>query len=121
MFLTDGGIVGDATAGQSAGRPEFLGHDIAGYFHGFLVRVLEHGCIPSGHHFTNFRRLLGEQDVTELQIAFDLQADLVTGPVTNTSAGIELVEKLTGVPALNLLDRASLPSLRDLLNNALAT
>ncbi len=36
--------------------------------------------------------------------AFDRRPDLITGPAANTSAGIELIGRLTGVEALNLLD-----------------
>ena len=53
--------------------------------------------------------------VVGVQTAFGLQPDVITGPATNTTAGIELVEKLTGLPALNLMDPASLPRLRALL------
>jgi hypothetical protein len=38
--------------------------------------------------------------------------DLVTGLATSTRAGIELVEKLSGIQALNVLDRDSFPQLR---------
>jgi len=41
--------------------------------------------------------------------------DLVTGPATNTLAGLELIEQLTGIPSLNLLEPASLPQLDALL------
>lgn len=42
--------------------------------------------------------------VVGVQHAFDLTPDLVTGPATNTSAAIDLVDKLTGVPAINVVD-----------------
>ena len=48
-----------------------------------------------------------------------LRADLVSGPAANTRAAIELVKKLTGLPALNLLDRHSYPALTDMLEAAL--
>ena len=57
--------------------------------------------------------------VVGVQTAFGIRPDLVTGPATNTSAGIELVRKLTGLTALNLIDPASLPDLRNLLQQAL--
>jgi len=41
--------------------------------------------------------------VVGVQHAFDLIPDLVTGPATNTSAAIALVDKLTGVPAINVV------------------
>ncbi len=57
--------------------------------------------------------------VIGVQTAFGLAPQLVTGPATNTTAGISLVEKLSGIPALNLLDPASLPALRQQLADAL--
>lgn len=51
--------------------------------------------------------------------AFGVEPDLVTGPTANTEAGIELVEKLTGLRALNLLRAASLPALRHILRETL--
>jgi len=56
--------------------------------------------------------------VVGVQTAFGLKPDLVTGPATNTTAGIELVEKLCGVPALNLMDPDSLGDLRRLLRDS---
>ena len=56
--------------------------------------------------------------VVGVQTAFGLTPDLITGPATNTTAGTELVEKLTGIPALNLLDPESLPRLRQILRDA---
>ncbi len=38
-----------------------------------------------------------------------------------TIAGEELVEKLCGIPALNLIDPATQPRLRELLKKALST
>jgi hypothetical protein len=56
-----------------------------------------------------------------VQAAFGnrLVADLVSGPAANTNAAIKLVEKLTGLPALNLLDRNCYPELIDMLKRAL--
>jgi hypothetical protein len=56
-----------------------------------------------------------------VQAAFGnrLVADLVAGPAANTNAAIKLVEKLTGLPALNLLDRNCYPELIDMLKRAL--
>lgn len=54
--------------------------------------------------------------VLGVESAFDITPDLITGPASNTSAAVELVEKLTGIKALNLLDRASLPQLAEILN-----
>lgn len=47
--------------------------------------------------------------------SFGLIPDLISGIATNTTAGVELVEKLTGIKALTLSERASLPELRRLL------
>ncbi|MCB0563627.1 MAG: DUF1611 domain-containing protein [Phaeodactylibacter sp.] len=51
--------------------------------------------------------------------SFDLQPDLVSGPATNTIAAVELVEKLCGVRALNLLNPKNRPALRKLLRKRL--
>jgi len=53
--------------------------------------------------------------VLGVQSAFGITPDLITGPATNTSAAVELVEKLTGIKALNLLDPASVPQLCEIL------
>ena len=49
--------------------------------------------------------------------AFKMDPTFVTGPATNTSAGIELIKNLCGVPALNLIDPESIPSLRQILSS----
>ena len=56
-----------------------------------------------------------------VQAAFGehLQADLVAGPAANTNAAIQLVHELTGLEALNLLDRRSYPRLTVMLQRAL--
>ena len=51
--------------------------------------------------------------------SFGLQPDLVSGITTNTTAGVELVEKLAGVPALNLTNPASQEPLMQLLREKL--
>ena len=51
--------------------------------------------------------------------AFTRQPDLIAGGAANTKAGIELVKKLTGMPALNLMDRSSYPDLQQRLLSAL--
>jgi hypothetical protein len=53
--------------------------------------------------------------VVGVQSAFGLVPDLVAGPAANTSAAIELVGRLAGVPALNLVEAASQPALRAML------
>ncbi|MGD8808675.1 MAG: hypothetical protein PVG24_03665 [Gammaproteobacteria bacterium] len=57
--------------------------------------------------------------VVGVQTAFGLRPDVITGPATNTTAGIALVESLTGLPALNLMDSSALPALRELLRRAI--
>jgi hypothetical protein len=47
--------------------------------------------------------------------AFDHEPDLIAGGAANTTAGIELVKKLTGLPAMNLLSKASHEPLANLL------
>ncbi len=54
--------------------------------------------------------------VLGVMTAFDLKPDLVSGPAVNTLAGRQLVEKLCHVRALNLIDPAVLPELRDRLS-----
>lgn len=51
--------------------------------------------------------------VVGVMTAYGARPSLVTGIATNTLAGVELVEELTGVPALNIRDKAARPELRD--------
>lgn len=53
--------------------------------------------------------------VLGVQEAYRLTPDLVAGPAANTSAAIDLVDKLTGVPALNVLDPDAAETLRTVL------
>ena len=55
--------------------------------------------------------------VLGVQQAFGREPDLVCGPAANTEAAVELVGKLCGVPALNLLRRRARPALRDMLKD----
>ena len=48
-----------------------------------------------------------------------MKPDVVAGVATSTSAGVEVVEKLTKTRALNLLDPNEIPSLRAVLDTAL--
>ncbi len=67
-------------------------------------------------------RILSASDpyaVVGVQTAFNFQPDLVTGPAANTEAAVLLVEKLTGVKALNLMSRSSTPKLVELLKSKL--
>jgi len=59
--------------------------------------------------------------VLGVQTAFEnhLEVDLVSGPASNTDAAVALVKKLTGLPALNLLDRSNHPQLMEMLKKAL--
>jgi hypothetical protein len=57
--------------------------------------------------------------VLGVQKAFDLHVDIVSGPATTTSAGRELVRKLTGLPAFNILDEQSLPGFKAALAESL--
>ena len=51
--------------------------------------------------------------------AFETRPDLVAGRATSTEAGIALIDKLTGVPAMNVLDRRSDAVLEALLRERL--
>jgi uncharacterized NAD-dependent epimerase/dehydratase family protein len=51
--------------------------------------------------------------------AFGSVPDFVAGPTTNTEAGIELVRRLTGLRAVNVMDPAAAPLVREVLEKAL--
>lgn len=51
--------------------------------------------------------------------AFGHHTDLVTGLATNTKAGIGLIEKLSGMRAIDVLDKRSLPDLEAFLRKRL--
>jgi hypothetical protein len=53
--------------------------------------------------------------VVGVQRAYGLRPDLVAGPATNTTAALDLVEKLTGLPGINIIDPDQLPLFRDFL------
>lgn len=57
--------------------------------------------------------------VLGVQHAFLRKPDLICGPASNTEAAIELVDKLCGVPALNLMRRKSRPILAGMLKDRL--
>jgi len=59
--------------------------------------------------------------VVGVRQGFTLEPDLVAGPAAQTSAAIELVRKLTGLRAINVIDRRTLPEFREFLENALHT
>ena len=67
-------------------------------------------------------KLLCAQDpyaVVGVQQAFQRTPDLVSGGAANTEAEIALVHKLTGLPALNLVDPANRSRLKSMLHKAL--
>ena len=57
--------------------------------------------------------------VVGVQKAYGLTPDLVAGPATNTTAALDLVEKLTGLPGINIIDPDQLPLFRDFLVHVL--
>lgn len=57
--------------------------------------------------------------VVGVQNAFGLTPDLVTGPAAATSAAIDLVGKLTGLPAHNVLDPAAVAPIAEILSRTL--
>ena len=57
--------------------------------------------------------------VVGVKQAFDLDPDLVTGPATSTTAAMALVERLTNVETINVMDPDSLPALRQVLERTL--
>ncbi len=57
--------------------------------------------------------------VMGVQHAFGMRPDLVCGPAANTDAAIELVDRLCGVPALNLMRLRARQPLQDLLREKL--
>jgi hypothetical protein len=68
-------------------------------------------------------KLLCAQDpyaVVGVQTAFQRNPDLVAGGAANTDAAIALVKKLSGLPALNLMDPRSHEQLGKMLRKALA-
>ncbi len=53
--------------------------------------------------------------------AFGSRPDLISGRATSTSAGIALIDRLVGIPALNVLDPDVGPDLRSFLRERLPT
>ena len=51
--------------------------------------------------------------------AFEMRPDLVTGPCTSTEAGVELIDKLVGVPAINMFDESNAPKVAEFLKEKL--
>ncbi|MBX2801869.1 MAG: hypothetical protein KTR31_29590 [Myxococcales bacterium] len=59
--------------------------------------------------------------VMGIRQAFDRPFDLVAGPTANTTAGVALVSRLTGMRAVNLVDPAEHPALDSLLRRTLSS
>jgi hypothetical protein len=57
--------------------------------------------------------------VVGVRDAFALTPDLVAGPAAQTSAAVRLVRKLTGLRAINVIDRRTMPELREFLERKL--
>lgn len=57
--------------------------------------------------------------VVGVEQAFGVRPDLVTGPAASTSAAVALVEKLCGLPAINVIDRDTLPQFSEFLASML--
>lgn len=57
--------------------------------------------------------------VVGVRDAFGLDPDLVAGRAAQTSAAVELVRKLTGLRALNVIDRRTVPEFRQFLQDKL--
>ena len=57
--------------------------------------------------------------VVGLMSAYDATPDLVSGPASNTMAGVDLTSQLSGVRTIDVRDREALPELRGLLLEAL--
>ena len=53
--------------------------------------------------------------VVGVQNAFGIRPNLVTGPAAQTSAAVELVRKLTGLPAINVIDPEQKTQFREFL------
>jgi hypothetical protein len=96
------------------------------------VVVIEAGASPLEPYRGDvaMRVLLGSVSVTVLCAsdpyavvgilqAFDLRPDMVTGPCTSTEAGVNLIHRLCGLPALNMFDEANAPEVADFLRRAL--
>lgn len=59
--------------------------------------------------------------VVGIQTAWERSFDLVAGPTANTRAGVALVHRLTGLPALDLLDFDTYSSVRQRLDAAVGS
>ncbi len=59
--------------------------------------------------------------VIGIQHGWERDFDLVTGPTANTRAGVALVHRLAGLPALDILDEATHGSVRQRLEEAVGS
>lgn len=57
--------------------------------------------------------------VVGVEKAFGVKPDLVTGPAANTSAAVDLVRKLADLPAINAIDRDTIPAFSAFLEKKL--
>ena len=57
--------------------------------------------------------------VVGVEKAFGVKPNLVTGPAANTSAAVALVRKLADLPAINVIDRETLPEFAEFLGKTL--
>jgi hypothetical protein len=57
--------------------------------------------------------------VVGVEKAFGVKPDLVTGPAANTSAAVALVRKLADLPAINVIDRETMPEFAAFLERKL--
>jgi hypothetical protein len=83
-------------------------------YNGSIAKEMIRGCVKF--------KLLCAQDpyaVVGVQQAFQSPPDLVAGGAANTEAAIALVQKLSGLPALNLMEPANREVLGELLRKAL--
>jgi uncharacterized NAD-dependent epimerase/dehydratase family protein len=55
-----------------------------------------------------------------LMHAFDVRPDIITGPCTSTEAGIALIDRTVGVPALNMFDERNRPAVASFLRRHLS-
>lgn len=104
-----------AETGATAAVIEAGASPLEPYNGGELVQVLEDNVA-----FT----ILAASDpyaVVGILNAWKRQVDLVTGPASNTLAGVALVHELAGLPALDLLDEHTHDSLRQRLGEAVGS
>ena len=101
---------------------------------GATVAVIEAGASPlEPYNGGTLVELLGDRiaftvlsasdpyAVVGIQTAWERSFDLVAGPTANTRAGVALVHRLTGLPALDLLDFDTYSSLRQRLDAAVGS